>query len=72
MDLNYTPEDIAFRQQVRQWLEENLPKKKLVTLQDKREWHTKLYEAGFIGMGWPKEFGGQEARPMEQAIVGEP
>jgi alkylation response protein AidB-like acyl-CoA dehydrogenase len=71
MDLNYTPEDIAFRKQVRSWLEANLPKKKLVTLAEKRGWHTKLYEAGFIGMGWPKEFGGQEARPMEQAIVGE-
>jgi len=71
MDLNYTPEDIAFRKQVRSWLEANLPTKKLVTLAEKREWHTRLYEAGFIGMGWPKEFGGQEARPMEQAIVGE-
>jgi alkylation response protein AidB-like acyl-CoA dehydrogenase len=71
MDLNYTPEDIAFRKQVRSWLEANLPEKKLVTLAEKREWHTQLYEAGFIGMGWPKEFGGQEARPMEQAIVGE-
>lgn len=71
MDLNYTPEDIAFRQKVRTWLEENLPRKKLVTLEEKRAWHTKLYEAGFIGMGWPKEYGGQEARPMEQAIVGE-
>jgi alkylation response protein AidB-like acyl-CoA dehydrogenase len=71
MDLNYTPEDMAFRQQVRSWLEENVPKKKLVTLAEKREWHTKLYEQGFIGMGWPKEYGGQEARPMEQAIVGE-
>ncbi len=71
MDLNYTPEDIAFRKQVRAWLEENLPKEKLVTLEQKRAWHTKLYEAGFIGMGWPKEYGGQEARPMEQAIVGE-
>lgn len=71
MDLNYTPEDIAFRKQVRAWLEANLPTEKLETLEQKRAWHTKLYEAGFIGMGWPKEFGGQEARPMEQAIVGE-
>jgi alkylation response protein AidB-like acyl-CoA dehydrogenase len=71
MDLNYTPEDIAFRKQVRQWLEANLPKEPLKTLEERRAWHTKLYEAGFIGMGWPKAYGGQEARPMEQAIVGE-
>jgi alkylation response protein AidB-like acyl-CoA dehydrogenase len=71
MDLNYTPEDIAFRKEVRAWLEANVPKEKLITLEQKRAWHTKLYEQGFIGMGWPKEYGGQEARPMEQAIVGE-
>ena len=71
MDLNYTAEDNAFREQVRQWLRENLPKKKLETLEEKRAWHTKLYEAGYLAMGWPKEYGGREARPMEQAIVGE-
>jgi alkylation response protein AidB-like acyl-CoA dehydrogenase len=71
MDLNYTAEDNAFREQVRQWLRDNLPKKKLETLDEKRAWHTKLYEAGYLAMGWPKEYGGQEARPMEQAIVGE-
>ncbi len=71
MDLNYTAEDQAFRLRVRQWLRENMPRKKPETLDEKRIWHTKLYEAGYLGMGWPKEYGGQEARPMEQAIVGE-
>ena len=71
MDLNYTAEDKAFRQQVRHWLEENIPKKRPETLDERRAWHRKLYEAGYLGMGWPKEYGGQDARPMEQAIVGE-
>ena len=71
MDLNYTAEDKAFRQQVRHWLEENIPKKRPETLDERRAWHRKLYEAGYLGMGWPKAYGGQEARPMEQAIVGE-
>lgn len=70
MDLNPTPQDEAFRQQVRQWLADNLPKKKLETIEERKEWHRKLYEAGYLGMGWPKEYGGQNARPMEQAIVG--
>jgi alkylation response protein AidB-like acyl-CoA dehydrogenase len=70
MDLNPTPQDEAFRQQVRSWLNENLPKKKLETIEERKEWHRKLYEAGYLGMGWPKEYGGQNARPMEQAIVG--
>ncbi len=71
MDLNYTAEDKAFRQQVRHWLEEHIPKKRPETLDERRVWHRTLYEAGYLGMGWPKEYGGQEARPMEQAIVGE-
>jgi len=71
MDLNYTAEDTAFREEVRQWFSENLPTEALTTLDDRRAWHRKLYEAGFIGMGWPKEYGGAERRPMEQAIVGE-
>ncbi len=69
MDLNYTPEDIAFRKSVRAWLEANLPRAPLPTLDERRAWHRKLYEAGYLGMGWPKEFGGGGARPMEQAIV---
>jgi len=71
MDLNYTAEDKAYRQKVRRWLEENIPKQRPETLEERRAWHCKLYEAGYLGMGWPKEYGGQEARPMEQAIVGE-
>jgi len=69
MDLNYTPEDVAFRKQVRAWLEQNLPADPLRGLAERKVWHRKLYEADYLGMGWPKEYGGQGARPMEQAIV---
>lgn len=71
MDLRYTEQDQAFRQEVRKWLEENVPRKKLESLDEKKAWHRKLYEAGYLGMGWPSEYGGRDARPMEQAIVGE-
>lgn len=71
MDLRFTAEDEAFRAQVRAWLAENIPAQKPRTMEEKKAWHRKLYEGGFIGMGWPKEYGGREARPMEQAIVGE-
>ena len=64
MDLKDTAEDIAFRKQVRTWLEANLPRAPLRTLDDRKAWHRKLYEAGYLGMGWPKEFGGGGARPM--------
>jgi alkylation response protein AidB-like acyl-CoA dehydrogenase len=68
MDLTYTPEDVAFRERVRAWLAAHLPGP-LQTLEARKAWHRKLYEAGFVGMGWPKAYGGWEARPMEQAIV---
>src|SRR3954471_13329188 len=68
MDLNYKPEDEAFRRRVRAWFAEH-PAPPLESLADRKAWHRKLYDAGFVGMGWPKEYGGQDARPMEQAIV---
>lgn len=69
MDLNFSPEDIAFRARVRQWFEANTPRNELLSLDERRMWIRKLYDAGYVGMGWPKEYGGQNARPMEQAIV---
>ena len=69
MDLNFTPEDQAFRVRVREWFAANTPRQALTTLDERRAWIRKLYDAGFVGMGWPKEYGGQDARPMEQAIV---
>ena len=61
MDLNYTPEDIAFRKQVRAWLEQNLPRDPIRTLAARRRWHRTLHEGGYLGMGWPKEYGGAGA-----------
>jgi len=69
MDLNYTPEDEAFRQRVRRWFAEHRPRGE--HLEDRKAWQRTLYDAGFVGMGWPREYGGQDARPMEQAIVAE-
>ena len=71
MDLRPTPQDEAFRKQVQAWLAEHLPQQKLTTLDERKAWHRQLYAAGYLGMGWPREYGGQDARPMEQAIVGE-
>jgi alkylation response protein AidB-like acyl-CoA dehydrogenase len=69
MDLNYSPEDVEFQAQTRRWLADNLPRTELATLDERKAWHRKLYDAGYLGMGWPKEYGGQAARPMQQAIV---
>jgi len=53
VDLSYTPEDEAYRRKVRDWFERNRPGP-LKTHEEHRAWHRKMYEAGFIGMGWPK------------------
>ena len=41
----------------------------LKTLDERKAWTRALYEAGYLAMGWPKECGGRDARPLEQAIV---
>src|SRR6266566_2035492 len=69
MDLNYSPEDREFRATTRRWLEANVPTQDLKTLDERKAWHRSLYEAGYVGMLWPKEYGGWSATPMQQAIV---
>ena len=69
MDLNYSAEDHAFREKTRRWLEANVPTEDLKTLAERKAWHRRLYEAGYVGMLWPKEYGGWGATAMQQAIV---
>jgi alkylation response protein AidB-like acyl-CoA dehydrogenase len=69
MNLDYSPEDLEFRAAARAWLTANVPRRELKTLDERREWHQKMYAAGYIGMGWPREYGGQTAGPMRQAIL---
>jgi len=69
MDLNYSAEDRAFRDKTRRWLEANLPTEDLKTLAERKAWHRQLYEAGYVGMLWPTEYGGWGATAMQQAIV---
>src|ERR671936_985533 len=69
MDLTYSAEDRAFRDEVRRWLAANVPGHALKTLDERKAWHRKLYEAGYVGMLWPKEYGGWGATAMQQAIV---
>ena len=69
MDLNPTAEDRAFRTEVRRWLETNGATGDVKTLDERKAWHRKLYQAGYVGMLWPKEYGGWGRTPMQQAIV---
>jgi alkylation response protein AidB-like acyl-CoA dehydrogenase len=66
MDLNYTNEDLAFRDQVRAFLDAELPQdlqhKVLNHLRLSKEdyvrWHRILARRGWVAPGWPQEFGG--------------
>ncbi len=69
MDLTPTAEERAFRADVRRWLGANVPRDDLKTLDERKAWHRKLYEAGYVGMLWPTEYGGWGRAPMQQAIV---
>jgi alkylation response protein AidB-like acyl-CoA dehydrogenase len=76
VDLRDSPDEAAFRGQVRGWLEENLPDELRGGRSGEqrfegivREWSRKLHEAGYAGLTWPKEYGGGGAPYSYQAIL---
>lgn len=79
MDLNYTPEQEAFRQEVSQFLRDNLPddirertRKRLRLTKDMIvRWQQILYKQGWGASTWPKEFGGTGWSEVEQLIFEE-
>jgi alkylation response protein AidB-like acyl-CoA dehydrogenase len=73
MNLDYSPEDIAFRQAARAWLADNVPTQArppegLAAAQYDQAWQLKLFEGGFAGINWPKEFGGAGLDGVKQVI----
>jgi alkylation response protein AidB-like acyl-CoA dehydrogenase len=69
MDLNYSPDDLAFRDATRRWFQANTPREDLETLAERKAWHRQMYDAGYVGMLWPVQYGGRGATAMQQAIV---
>jgi alkylation response protein AidB-like acyl-CoA dehydrogenase len=63
VDLRDSPDEAAFREQVRTWLAANLP------AEPGRDWSRKIYDAGFAGLTWPAEYGGRGAPYSHQAIA---
>ena len=73
MDLKFSAEDEAYRLKLRSWLEDNMPSEPPPHGQDagfayRRDWQRKLYDGGWVGIQWPKEYGGQGATLIQQAI----
>lgn len=78
MDLADAPDEAAFRERVRSWLAETLPRLSWPEppgLVEKvpfwREWQRMLHDAGLAGLTWPREYGGQGLDERMRAIFGE-
>jgi alkylation response protein AidB-like acyl-CoA dehydrogenase len=81
VDFSLTPDQEAFRERVRSWLERNMPRgwvrratgssevPRPEAYRLLREWQRALYDAGFVGLTWPKEYGGQGLTFMEETIL---
>src|ERR1700680_1219649 len=78
VDLNLTPQELRFRDEVRAWFAANVPKD-WVKRRDEEEsmegrfgylraWQRKLYDAGWAGISWPKDFGGPGGPVLAEAI----
>jgi alkylation response protein AidB-like acyl-CoA dehydrogenase len=76
VDLRDNPEEAAFRSELRAWLDANLPEDRrgwrggAQRFDDSfyRDWSRALYDAGYAGLTWPKEYGGAGAPYSYQAI----
>lgn len=77
MDLEFSPKEQEFRQEVRSWLEANVPATPLPSMDTEegfrlhREWEKKLFDARWAVVSWPQEYGGREAGLTEWLIFEE-
>ena len=79
MDINYTAEERAFRDEVRTFLNEKLPKDisskvkehKRLGKEDTIRWQKILNEQGWLALHWPKEHGGTGWSPIQKHIFEE-
>jgi alkylation response protein AidB-like acyl-CoA dehydrogenase len=79
MDFKFSEEDEAFRQELRSWLEANVPRdwrddgemsdpETKTEFERRHAWHRKLYDAGWMCIHWPKEYGGRGATFLQQVV----
>lgn len=76
---NLAAEDKIFRDELRNWLSHNLTdeyrEKPNMSFEERfairRAWQKKLFDNGWIGVGWPKEYGGRGATILQESIYNE-
>ena len=77
MDLSSTPEEEAFRREARAWLEANVPRQPLASMdtaegfEQHREWERALHDGGWVAVSWPVEYGGRGADLIQWLIFEE-
>jgi alkylation response protein AidB-like acyl-CoA dehydrogenase len=87
MNFDDTPEEAAFRTQVRAWIDANAPKELRAELETAgfagvslsdvdpmavaKAWQKRKFDAGWACLHWPKEYGGRGATPIERVIWGQ-
>ena len=79
MDLNYSSEETAFRDELREWLSENLPhdlRDKVVNYRDLSKddllrWHKILADKAWVAPDWPVEWGGTRWTAVQRYIFEE-
>jgi alkylation response protein AidB-like acyl-CoA dehydrogenase len=75
VDLSLTPGELAFRDEVRAWLAAHPAGPEPEGTEDvvdfRLRWQRTLFDAGYVGIAWPREHGGRGATLMEQAIFNE-
>ena len=79
MNLSYSTEELAFRDEVRGWLGKNLPtdlrdkiaEYKELNREDLLRWHKILAKKGWVAPSWPKEWGGTDWNVVQRYIFEE-
>ena len=87
MDIDDTPEEAAFRAEARAWLDAHaIPRghpddfslgmwtgayDEDSYIARCQQWQATLYDGGWAGITWPKEYGGRGGRPIENVIFGQ-
>jgi len=79
MDLNYSVEERAFRDEVSEWLRDHLPadlRQKVLeyrhlTRDDLQRWHSILAQKGWVAPSWPQQWGGTDWNVVQRYIFDE-
>lgn len=76
MDLSYSPDELAFQEELRAFLRDELPVEiadkvrmgRELTKDDMERWHAILNNRGWLAQNWPKSFGGAEWSAVQRHI----